>query len=132
MNLFDNTPKKKKNSTVPTMNAGSFEDMMKARAKELPELEKSIEKFFKDYDGGLVLMMKVNEDENGEPVGMETNIVGTVQMASQIRLIKNLDRIKDKLIEDLLEAVKDNPEAMITLAMETVGKDLLDSLKKEK
>lgn len=130
MNLFDD--KKNKKNVVSEMHKGSFEDLMKTRKDMLPEYEESIQKVFKDYSGNLVLIMRVEEDENADPTAVSTTVVGATTMAAQVRLIKSLDRIKKKLIDDMFEKAQGDPEAMVALALETIGSEALEAFKKGK
>lgn len=128
MNLFDNNKKNVRTS----VQEGNFEDLINARKKALAEYEEVISGVFKDYDGSLVLIMRVEEDENADPTAVSTNVVGATTMAAQVRLIKSMDKIKKKLIDDMFDAVKDNPEAMVALALETIGREALEAFKKGK
>lgn len=130
MNLFDD--KKNKKNVVSEMHKGSFEDLMKTRKDMLPEYEESIQEVFKDYSGDLVLIMRVEEDENADPTAVSTTVVGATTMAAQVRLIKSLDKIKKKLIDDMFEKAQEDPEAMVALALETIGSEALEAFKKGK
>lgn len=130
MNLFDD--KKNKKNVVSEMHKGSFEDLMKTRKEMLQEYEESIQEVFKDYSGELVLIMRVEEDENADPTAVSTTVVGATTMASQVRLIRSLDKVKKKLIDDMFEKVQEDPEAMVALALETIGSEALEAFKKGK
>lgn len=129
MNLFD---KKNNKNVVSEMHKGSFEDLMKTRKNMLPEYEESIQEVFKDYSGDLVLIMRVEEDENADPTAVSTTMVGATTMAAQVRLIKSLDKVKKKLIDDMFEKAQEDPEAMVALALETIGSEALEAFKKGK
>lgn len=129
MNLFD---KKNNKNVVSEMHKGSFEDLMKTRKDMLPEYEESIQEVFKDYSGDLVLIMRVEEDENADPTAVSTTVVGATTMAAQVRLIKSLDKVKKKLIDDMFDKAKEDPEAMVALALETIGSEALEAFKKGK
>lgn len=130
MNLFDD--KKNKKNVVSEMHKGSFEDLMKTRKDMLPEYEESIQEVFKDYSGDLVLIMRVEEDENADPTAVSTTVVGATTMAAQVRLIKSLDKVKKKLIDDMFDKAKEDPEATVALTLETIGSEALEAFKKGK
>lgn len=84
---------------------GGFEEMVKQRQKNLPSIEANIQDIFKDYNGEMVAIVRINEDENGDPESSSTLISGVSGFASQVRLTKALDNAVSDLIKTVSLAI---------------------------
>jgi hypothetical protein len=113
---FNSDDKKTKGKS--SVKSGSFEDMIKARAKNKAEIEENIRGILADYDGGLIAIVRVGEDENGEANTQSTFVGGTAGMSSQIRMIKALSDSGDRLLETTLQEAKGDPEALLSMVLE--------------
>ena len=103
---------------------GTYEDMINERKKRLPEMSKEIEKFFDDWDGGTVLVVKVSYDENGDGIGAHEAILGVDKPENLMGLAKHL---KEHTIGHIIEHVSDNsdPKTMLKIALKEL-EDLLN------
>lgn len=108
----------KKSDDLHGIKSGDFETMMKMRKKQLPDIEKSINDMLKDYDGGLVAVIRISEDENGKADGDSMFLGGVSHISTQIRMGKALSKASDKMLEMILEACKGDPKMMLGVAKE--------------
>ncbi len=100
---------------------GGYEKMLKMREEKLPEIQEAINKVFKDYDGGLVAIIVMKEDENGMPSGRHLFIGGVSRLEVQLFMSKALFEASDDAVNALLEAAKKNPKQFVEIT-----KQLLD------
>ncbi len=128
-----NFNKEEKNVNGLTLTSGDFETMVKKRQQCLSEMEELINKAFADYDGGMFLIIRVNEDENGMPIGAKTTVGGVGGLESQIALIKNTKKAIDNVVDDTVKLVSKNPEAMLAFldALLEEAKEDLEGFNKE-
>lgn len=128
-----NFNKEEKNVNESTMTSGDFETMVKKRQQRLSEMEELINKAFADYDGGMFFIVRVNEDENGMPIGTKTTVGGVGGLESQVALIKNTKNATDRLVDDTVKLVSKNPEAMLAFldVLLEEAKEDLESFNKE-
>lgn len=98
-----------------SIESGSFEYFLKTRAKKLSELQDAINEILKDYDGGLVAIVVMKEDEDGLPSGKQMFLGGVSRPETQLMMSKALGDASRKAIELLLEAVKKDPEQVVTI-----------------
>jgi hypothetical protein len=106
--------------------AGSYGDMLKLRAKKLPEIEETINELLKDYHGEMITIIKIQEDENGKPDGHRIFIGGVGHISTQMALAKAFSGASDELRDKLLESCKDNPKAMVAIAKEMLNEIMED------
>lgn len=90
MGLFS----KSERDGLSTSGYGSHEDVLKIRRQVGEQFEKGIETILENYDGELVAVIRVVEDENGNPEQTRT-FIGGVAGAQSTEALK----------EGLLEAV---------------------------
>lgn len=127
-----NKGKDGKNKKILGMSGGSYEDLIKKRKEMLPKLQKDIEDFFEDWNGEVFAIVRVNEDENGDPIGANISMGGAGTSESQIALSKALEEASNDAIKLLAEGVAslDNPQDMMRAIKEVVG--LLNGDKEDK
>lgn len=104
---------------------GDFRKMMEMRKSSLPDLEDSINKILADYDGEMLAIVRVGEDENGDPEHHMVFIGGVSGIESQIRLIAGLSEAEKQVHDSLIKNATDNPR----LALDIADK-LISTLKK--
>lgn len=109
---------KDKENTSSKLSEGSFEDMIKTRKAGLPDYEEEIQEQLEDYDGGLIAIIRVEEDENGKASKIRATVVGAAHISSQLRLIRGLDKLGERLRDELIESAKGNVEAMLAIITE--------------
>lgn len=115
---FGRNDKKSNNVITSDLIEGGFEQMIKTREENLPEVEKTINKVLNDYDGGMIAIVRVIDDENGDPEAQQVFIGGVSHLGSQVKLAKGLNQAMDALRDSLLESCKGNPKAMKALLKE--------------
>lgn len=117
---------------VVGMTGGSYEDMIKQRKKMMPQMQKTIEELFDNWSGEVFAIIKVKEDENGEPQGVDLVMSGAGTPESQIALSKGLDEASNEAIKLLAEGVAslDDPKDMMRAIKEVVS--LLNGNKEDK
>lgn len=121
---------KGKNKRGASMVEGSYEDMVKMRKKQLPEIKDEIQKMFKNYDGGLVAIITMDEDENGKSEGHSLFIGGVAHISTQLALGKALSEASEKMAEMLVDKASGNPHAMKSIVSELLEK-MLDDITKD-
>ena len=112
MNLFNDDNDKKKVINKGTAFSGDYEAMMKQRAKHLPEFEKEIQERFEDYNGEMVAVIRIREDENGQPERGEIFVGGVCSLESSMKMLKELDEAKDAITSQMAHGIMENPEAL--------------------
>lgn len=122
---FDNN-----NANTDELIKGDFETLVKLRKEHLPKVQKTINEVFKNYDGEMVAVIRIKEDENGDPCGQQVFIGGVGKLETQIKLACALNEAAEEMRDDLLERCKSNPAALRALLMGMV--DELTSKSKEK
>lgn len=109
--------------------AGTYEDMIKMRKKQLPELEETIQEVLKDYDGGMIAIMQVKEDENGMGEGHSVFIGGVGHVSTQIQMGKALMQASDQIRDLMIESAKGDPKALKGI-LGALVEEMLDGLDK--
>jgi glucose-6-phosphate isomerase len=95
-----------------TVQTGTFEEMRKIRKQKLPDIQKEVQKIFENYDGGMVAIITVDEDENGYADGHHMYIAGVAHLSSQLAIGKGLSEATDEVRDMLIKSAKDDPAAM--------------------
>ena len=114
MKLFND--KKDGNIFDSQMSRGNYGDMLKMREKELPDMQKNIEQAFEHFHGQNVVVIIMEEDENGEPTGHRMVMTGVGTMQNQIALGKALHKASHMAIEALMEGAKGDLRATLEVA----------------
>lgn len=70
---------------------GGYEKLVETRKKELPQIEEQVQKMFENYNGEVMAVIRIYEDENGDPEAGETFIGGVSGAASSMALAAKLD-----------------------------------------
>ena len=102
----DNSKDKKAKSS---MFHGDYETMLKERQKKLPELEAAVQEVLNDWNGETLCVIKIHEDENGDPSGQHVFIGGVSKLGGQLALGKVLIKTADGIRDRLLDIIKDDP-----------------------
>ena len=102
----DNSKDKKAKSG---MFHGDYETMLKERQKKLPELEAAVQEVLNDWNGETLCVIKIHEDENGDPSGQHVFIGGVSKLGGQLALGKVLINTADGIRDRLLDIIKDDP-----------------------
>lgn len=109
---FNFNDKDKKKKIKPGGFRGDFADMMKHREELMPEFEDAIEQQFDNYNGEMVAIVQVDEDENGKPTGSTMFIGGVASMESSLRMLKALDEARDAIAKQIGQGLAEDPEAI--------------------
>lgn len=56
--------------------AGDYEEMIKFRRKQKKEIMAGLEEVLDGYDGGMIAIVRVTEDENGDITGSKNFLAG--------------------------------------------------------
>lgn len=105
---FGKNSKSKRHSEVFD---GGYEKMMKERKSKMPELEAAVQEVLDDWSGETLCIIKIHEDENGDPSGNHVFIGGVTKLGTQLALAKVLMGTADDIRDRLLDVAKDNPGA---------------------
>lgn len=104
---------------------GDFRKMMEMRKGAIPDLEDSINSILDDYHGEMLAIVRVSEDENGDPNSHAIFIGGVAGIESQIRLARSLHEAEKSIHDSLLKNATENPRAALEIADK-----LLDEIRK--
>lgn len=94
---------------------GDYEAMIKMRAKQLPEIEATINEALADYDGSMIAIIRIHEDENGKSERTQVMIGGVSHLGNHISLGKGLMQAADELRDNLIESCKGEPKALMAI-----------------
>ena len=83
--------------------------MLKELKNKLPELEEAVNEVLADWNGETLCIIKIHEDENGDPSGQHVFIGGVTKFTSQLALGKVLISTADEIRDKILDVVKENP-----------------------
>lgn len=119
--------KKIKNKTQVEM--GSYVDMLKSREKRMPEMQKEIQEFFDNWSGETIIMVKTENDENGDPIGCHQVIMGVDKPTVLLSLARHLDHTQEHIMEQLMES--GDPKLLATMAVDMM-RDLLKEISNDK
>lgn len=108
-----------------------FENMLKIREENLPDYEREIEKALRNYDGGLVGIVRVFEDENGEPNSATEIAVGTASLSSQMALVGRLRNMADELEKKANAALEAHRKTHKEPEMEELVEEILENFLKD-
>lgn len=90
---------------------GDFAKMMEERAKEYPKLRRDLDKLLGSWEGQLICVMVVDEDENGETEGVNIMLSGVSPLTSSLALTERLEKVskelKQKTIKDAVSEMLD-------------------------
>lgn len=92
--------------------AGDYSTMIDARKQHLPGIEDNINEILEDYDGEMIAVIRIREDENGTPQGAQTFISGVAQTESQLQLVKSLREMSVSMTKQLLDGARDEPRLL--------------------
>lgn len=93
---------------------GSYEKMMDMRKRMLSRIEKNINSALDGYDGGLIALFVMKEDENGKCVGSNVFISGVSRPESSLALAKVLSEASEEVVDTLLDEIKkQDPEDVV-------------------
>jgi hypothetical protein len=101
---------------------GDYEEMMNKRKKELPTINKSILEVMKGYDGEMIAIIRVHEDENGDVMGRSIFVGGVGKMEAGGAIVEGCTEIVSK--------VTDNMTKDLDKQLKVIGNDLIAELKK--
>jgi hypothetical protein len=94
---------------------GSFEQMMKVRQANLKDIEKSINDVFKGYSGEMIAVVRVHEDENGEPESSTIFVGGVATYSASMSMMRALSEARETVAEQMANAVIKNPDLLKTM-----------------
>jgi len=103
---------------------GGYADMIKERKAEYPTLRQTVDEVLSKWDGGLLCVMRVDEDENGDPTGVQTFVGGVSKLSASIALAETATdtaktlakRVKSSVMEDMVND-------LMKMLKEALGKD---------
>lgn len=104
---------------------GGYEGMIKKRKAEMGHIEKEVNTILKDYDGEMLAIIRITEDENGKPEATHAYIGGVASIEAQLKMGKALSEAADNMRDILLDAVKGDPK-MISSLLGSVVEGILD------
>jgi len=110
---------------------GDFETLQKMRKETMKEFEATIKEVFKDYDGEMIAIVRIREDENGDPEGHQECVLGVGSVESRYKLSRALQKVSNDTKNELMESCKVEPRAMVALA-KAVANDMLSETEEEK
>ncbi len=119
--------KKKEGSFKSEGHFGTYEDMMKERAQKLPEMIKEIEKFFENWNGETVILVRTQEDENGDAIGHHEAIMGVDKAENLMGIAKHLRGTQETIIEQI--TANGDPKVLAAMALNML-KEMLEDGKK--
>ena len=100
------------NDTKSKAFRGSFKDMMDERNKRLPEFKERIQEHFKNYNGEMVAVITIEEDENGDPHSGSIFVGGVATFDSSMRMLQALDEAKDGITSQMASNIAKNPDML--------------------
>lgn len=103
---------------------GGYAEMIKERKAIYPEHRQTVDEILSKWDGGLLCVMRVDEDENGDPSGVQVFVGGVSKVANTLALAETMANTA----ESLLKRVKKS--AMEDLAKEIAGDDDMKEIMK--
>lgn len=103
-----------------SLEPASFEDMLKERKKAFDKIKQSVKETLKDYDGGMLAVLVMKEDENGMPSGAKVFLGGVGRPETQIELARALSQASDKALDIMLAEAKKDPIKFISLAKQLI------------
>lgn len=128
MNINFNSNTSKTKNEAPTK--GSFEDMIKMRSDNQSDVEKSIQDVLKDYDGTMIAIIRLHEDENGDPDSETIFIGGTSHLENQVKFASILRNGYETFMRHMVESCSKDPTALRKV-MDFVLKDMQKKLKED-
>lgn len=107
--------KRNKGTQESEMFQGDYQNMLKERKNKLPEMQDAIQNVLKDWDGSSIAIVVMKEDENGLPEGAHSMMTGVSRAEMQVAMGKQLNMMSEEVMHMIVEAVKDDPKAMIEI-----------------
>lgn len=95
---------------------GNFEEMMRIRKQQLPNIRKNIDKILSNYEGESIVILIQKEDENGKPEKTLTMMAGTSTPETQVAMAKALHETSNIAIEVLMDSAKGDIRKTIAIA----------------
>ena len=80
------------------------------------------------YSGEMLAIIRVHEDENGEPTSRSIFVGGVAGLDASKRMVEALEETRKDVANSIVGGITDNPELLNTL----LGNILSDILKKGK
>ena len=108
---------------------GSYADMINERKANYKEMRQTVDEILSKWDGGLLCVMRVDEDEKGNPTEVRTFIGGVSQVPASLALAETAIVTAETLMKPIKESATED------LAKERISdisvKELMKILKKE-
>ena len=118
---FNNNGNNEKNTSKGHAFKGDFRAMMEERQKQLPDFEKTIQEQLKNYGGEMVALIRIHEDENGDPASSSVFVGGVASFESSMKMLQALDEAKDGITTQMAKNVADNPEMLGNILGDMLG-----------
>lgn len=118
---------KGKTTSKSELFTGGYERMLKERKNKLPQLESAVQEVLDEWSGETICIIKIHEDENGDPSGQHIFIGGVSKISGQIALGKALSEASYNIRDKLIEVAKEDPgsaKAILGEMLEYLAKDL--------
>lgn len=105
---------------VSRITKGSYEHMLKERAKHLDHIREGIQNVLSDYDGTSIAIIVMKEDENGMPDGHKIFMGGLARPEMQLALSKALHESSTEAIDLLVDSMKSSGEDIVELTEQLI------------
>lgn len=97
---------------------GGYAEMIKERKAVYPEHRQSVDEILSRWDGGLLCVMRVDEDENGDPHGVQVYVGGVSKVMTTLALAETmastaegiLNKVKKTAIQDIAKEMADDKD----------------------
>lgn len=129
MKLNFNGKDGKKGYRKTDVRIGSYEDMLKERERRMPEMQAELQKLFDNWSGETIIIIKAENDENGDPTGHHELILGVDKPTVLLGMMKHLDQTQETLMHSLVE--NGDPRMLMAMAADMM-KDILKEISDDK
>lgn len=102
MNIFNRDNEKNKSETITGFRAAS-----EKRQEILPQVEEAVQGAFQNYNGEMVVVVRVHEDENFDPVKTQIIISGISSLESITSVLEALDDARQDILNSVGDMLKD-------------------------
>lgn len=87
---------------------GTNEEATKIKAQRLPMIQEEVQKMFKDYDGGGLVIIMNTYDKDGDVVGAKVSIMGIDKPDGLTKLATSTNMAAEEILNNVLKSVKNN------------------------
>ena len=97
------------------VHTGTTVDLLKKRAEMAPEIVKKAEELFEHYDGGGLVIVMQDYDENNNATGARMMVSGVDSVEGLVSLAEATHKASEEIIENIQQS--GNPMAMMEAIM---------------